>query len=546
MPEKSLLYIIKNWNVYDSIKNCYKSEVFTKQYELSLNEVDTIDTFIAKRNSFLEVFPDLLVEEVNCNHLVIDDTRIYTSTNYNLEQKITEMLFAGLTNHSLAKYQIKTPTKEQIMSAITKIEKEEGHELGDLQIKAVATSLVKNISLITGGPGRGKTTIIKTIIEGWRSCGNDVSKCILLAPTGRAAQRMTESIGQPDILRAQTIHRLILQVNSLSGCLIIVDEMSMVDMPLFYELLSLGAVQNKFVLVGDHNQLPSVGHGKILKDIFDSNVIPFTFLSKCYRSSGSIAQNADKINDGFAFKDLVFDAQYNFHCINKENKDTTLSKIIEIYKELLKRYPTKDVCILSCRRKDCDTSANNINRHLQELINPVTNPDNELKIYMYGDTQSFRVNDRVMHIKNNYSIPTTIYDEVSKEKIESLGCFNGETGTIIGVDSLSKKVNVRFDDGKECLYSIENLDELTLAYAITVHKSQGSEYPAIIHVENTNDFMMLSRKIFYTASSRGKNEVHLIGDPSCFNMAIKNTYVAERNTYLSNRLKNKFAEVAKN
>ena len=543
MPEKSLINIVKTWNDIDSNTGFFKSEKYISDFKLTSEEADAIDSYISFRNDFKEKLPDLLLKEHQEKRLVIDEDRIYRKASYDEETQISARI-AQILSKPLEEPVI-IPSRQDLVDVITKIEKEEQHELGDLQIKAVGTSLQNTLSVITGGPGRGKTTIIKTIIEAWAKAGNSYNNCILLAPTGRAAQRMTESIGISDI-QAQTVHRYILQNTLANNCLIIVDEFSMVDMSLLHSLLvPMGRVDDKinngsnniYIFVGDHNQLPSVGYGSVLKDLINSSKIPTTILSKCYRSSGSISKNADKVLEGSSLGDLIFDEQYKFYKISRENKSNTPNVVLNIYTELRKRYTPKDIAILTCRREDTACSADSLNKLIQEKYNPFTNSLNELKFQSHEKTICFRLGDRVIHMKNEKNMPVKRFDRKSNSYYDGLGCFNGETGEITAVDSINRTIEVTFDDKKIAVYTMEYLPLLSLAYAITTHKSQGSEYPAIIHIENSDDFRMARREIYYTAATRAKSECHIVGDVSILNMSLKNTIIKPRNTYLAARIK---------
>lgn len=548
MPEKSLLSIINGWNEINPNTGFFKSEKYISDFQLTSEEADAIDTFIAFRNDFKEKLPDLLLKEQEKGNLIIDDCRIYRKESFVKESQIATRIADILSKPFLDG--IIKPSRETLISTIARIEKEENHELGDLQIKAVITSLQNMLSVITGGPGRGKTTIVKTIIEAWAAAGNSYNNCILLAPTGRAAQRMTESIGIPSI-QAQTVHRFILQNSIVNNCLFIVDEFSMVDMSLMHSLLvpsystnGNNGTNNVFVFVGDHNQLPSVGYGSVLKDLINSGVIPTTVLSKCYRSSGSISKNADGILEGNTLKDLLFDEQYIFHKVARENKSTTPDVVLNIYSELRTRYSPKDIAILTCRREETACSAEALNKVIQNKFNPYTNDNNELKVRIGEKTHCFRLHDRVIHLKNENSMKVYRYDKSSDSYYEGLGCFNGETGEVTSVDPIRRCITVTFDDKKRAEYSMEHIHLLALAYAITTHKSQGSEYPAIIHIENSDDFKMARREIYYTATTRPKTECHVVGDPSIINMSLKNSMVRPRNTYLKERIIAEMANAA--
>ena len=549
LPKKNINLLLSNWNEYDENTDSFLSEKYIKNYNLSASEVDTIETYLAKRQEFSSMLPDIITEEQIAGNIIDDEGRIYSSKFYSMEEDIAKKIFNLFKFNKVRTNPIST---EHIKKAILDIEEKEGHELGDLQIKAVCTSLDSTFSIITGGPGRGKTSIIKTIIKAWNNAEN--RNVLLMAPTGRASQRMAESTGMP----AHTIQRMLLSEMPIYNSLIIIDEFSMVDMVLFYRILkaySHPSHGNKFVLVGDVNQLESIGVGKVLFDLINSRIIPTTILSKCYRNSGSISHNVDSVLDGVRLKDLSYDNHFILHTIEDNEVENISKKVLELYKKLRTKYLAKDICLISCKRQMGKVATNTLNRLIQNEMNPFTSPDNELKYSSNGETIIYRVNDRVMHIKNNYSIPVHLpIDNVSDlsasayilnnpdaKYLEGKGCFNGETGTIISVNKESNTLVVEFDDGKLCRYDSNSLSELTLSYACTVHKCQGSEYKAMVHFELKEDFIMLNRNLFYTAISRGKEEVHLMGQTSAYQIALNTTKMSTRNTYLKERVQDIFS-----
>ena len=372
--------------------------------------------------------------------------------------------------------------------------------------------------VLTGGPGTGKTTTTQGIIAAYRSFG---LKILLAAPTGRAAKRMTEATG----LEAKTIHRLLEckppegyqknEDNPLDGDVLIIDECSMIDMILMNALLKAIPEGMRLILVGDIDQLPSVGAGNVLRDIIDSGVFPVVRLTRIFRQAQSsrIIMNAHAINEG-KFPDISNGKNTDFFYIEKEDPEEAVQEIVRLVKNNLPRYyktPWNHIQVLTPMQKGI-VGAANLNLALQEALNP---QGDGLRRGGY----LFRTGDKVMQIRNNYE----------KE------IFNGDIGTVESVDLQERTLKVNFDQ-HIIEYEASELDELVHAYATTIHKAQGSEYPIVVMPVLMNHYVMLQRNLFYTGISRAKNVLVIVGTRKALSYAVRNVTVTKRNTFLKERL----------
>lgn len=509
----------KNKIINDLLKN--------NPIDIDENKKDIIDSWMIKRKHFMDIFLDILknnsmvvnlenmtdlnnyikeIEQNNFNFIIEDKERIYLKKMY-----LTEIKSAKYITELINKKPEKHISINKINTIINDIENENGYKITDEQKNAVINSLNSRISVITGGPGRGKTTIIKIIARSW---GKDI---LILAPTGRAAQRITESTGYP----ACTIHRYLAKKenNFSEKTLIIIDETSMVDIYLFYNLLNKCNKAN-FLFVGDVKQLPSIGAGLILKNLVDSPEITTSFLKQGHRNMGSIEINNEKIDKGLSLSEFMFDS--NFSYVESDKLNTT-DVVINIYLAALKKYNQKDISIITpAVNQRFNVNATTINLKIQEKLHPYNKND-------INCSKKFRLGDRVMNIKN-------IYDqEAIKDGILIKGIFNGECGEIIEINENDEYYKVKFDDNKISNYKF-NTEYLSLAYAISVHKSQGSEYPLVIYACNIEHYILLNRMGFYTAESRAKKQIILIGETKAYNMAITNNTILSRNTFLTERI----------
>ena len=392
------------------------------------------------------------------------------------------------------------------------------------------------------GLGTGKTTIIKFMVELYEKNGK---KVVLCAPTGRAAKRMTETTG----VEAKTIHRLLeigkieddkihnidINLTPISGDIIVIDEASMVDCYLMNYILKAIYVGSKLILVGDSNQLPSVGPGCILKDLIDSEKFACVSLNKIFRQAAKskIIVNAHDVNNGISFIGKKYDEEQedDFFYVNESVQEKILSQVISLCKERLANYGNYDffdnIQVLTPTKRGM-LGTKELNSYLQQSLNPERKNKFEKQ---YGKTL-FREGDRVMQIKNNYEI----YWEKGKEY--GSGIFNGELGIILKIDNFDKTMEVEFDDGKIARYNFAELDELDLAYSITIHKAQGSEFDVVIMVIPWASSKLLTRNLLYTGMTRAKKMLILIGSKNIIENMINNPEIQKRNTGLLFKLIN--------
>ena len=395
--------------------------------------------------------------------------------------------------------------------------------LAEKQREAIQCAVENKVMIITGGPGTGKTTIINAILKVFSRIN---IKIMLAAPTGRAAKRMSEATGHA----AKTIHRLLeysiqkggFQKNELSplNCdLMIIDEASMIDTILMHHLLKAIPPGTTFILVGDVNQLPSVGAGNVLKDIIASGEMQIVELNEIFRQAREslIIVNAHRINNGLLPSFKSFEQKLDdFYFIEQEDPESVLRILLELVKERIPRRfgfdPVNDIQVLSPMHKGI-VGAGNLNRELQNVLNP-----GEDGVIRGG--RNFRVHDKVMQIKNNYD----------KE------VFNGDIGRITRIDTENQELAISFD-GRDIPYDYSDLDEIVLAYAVSIHKSQGSEYPAVIMPILTQHFVLLQRNLVYTAVTRGRKLVVMVGTMKALAIGVKNDKTQKRYTYLKHRLR---------
>lgn len=412
-------------------------------------------------------------------------------------------------------------------------------KLSKIQIDAIKSCFEENISIITGGPGTGKTTIINTISKIYLDNGYNISLC---APTGRAAKRIEETTG----IEAKTIHRMLGYIpssyddighfeynedNPLDTDVIIIDEMSMVDVVLFEKLLRGMKDNTRLVIVGDVDQLPSVGAGNVLRDLINSKKIKYTKLVDIFRQSESsnIIVNAHKINNGQ--EPILNEKNSDFFFLKTETPVITRNVVVDL---ISKRLPnaygydfSKDIQILTQSRKGI-CGVFELNRLLQDILNPKTETTDELLV----GNKLFRVNDKVMQTKNNYNL--SFFDSDGEE---NFGVYNGDMGHIIFIDKSSKKLTVEMDDNRVIDYTLEDLDNLELAYAITIHKSQGSEFKSVIIPMFDGYRLLQTRNLLYTAITRAKENIVLVGDKNVMNNMIRNNTINSRYSNLENRIK---------
>lgn len=443
---------------------------------------------------------------------------------------------------------------------LEKTEKATSLELSEKQVEAVKMVNDNNVCIITGGPGTGKTTIIKTIIDIYKSRGK---KVVLCAPTGRAAKRMTEATGE----EASTLHRLLeigkvsdekpdpdLDVTPIDADVVIIDEMSMVDIFLMNYVVKALFKGTKLVLVGDTDQLPSVGPGVVLKDLIDSKRIPYIRLNKIFRQAlqSEIIVNSHKVNEGINFLEDVKNNAVDMK-ISMNDDDFTQSKkskeqdkdkssnrsdtkndfffiqeksTMQIINKILELYNLEEQIITPSKKGDLGTK--NLNKVIQENFNPASVIKNEKK---FGEI-IYREGDKIMQTKNNYDIMWRKKSEINS------GIFNGEMGVIEKIDDEAGEVKIRFDDDKVAFYSYQDLDQIEHSFAITVHKSQGSEFQTVIIPIYQAAPMLLTRNLLYTGMTRAKDKLIMIGNPFTIQFMINNEKIKQRNSGLKYKLEN--------
>ena len=463
--------------------------------------------------------------------------RVYPSNYYYMELNTAKMLH-DLNIHA-------DMDEEFVSKRIRLIEEDAELALDEMQRQAVVEAVRHGILVLTGGPGTGKTTTINAMIQYFGSQGLDI---FLAAPTGRAAKRMTEATGY----EAQTIHRL-LEVNGnpeendgrsgfardeenpLEADIIIIDEVSMVDLPLMHALLRAIVPGTRVILVGDGNQLPSVGPGSVLKDILESERFPTVRLTKIFRQAteSDIVMNAHKINRG---EPVILDNKSrDFFFLKRQDANAIISVVIALIKKKLPKYVEADIYdiqVLTPMRKGL-LGVERLNRILQEYLNP---PDKKKVEKEYGD-KLFREGDKVMQIRNNYQLEWEIATKFGLVVDKGVGIFNGDMGIITNINSYNETLEVEYDEKRRVTYPFQLLDELELAYAITIHKAQGSEYPAVVIPLLPGPRQLYHRNLLYTAVTRAKKCVTLVGSDATFYEMIQNANEQNRYTSLGERIR---------
>jgi len=457
---------------------------------------------------------EIIYEEIENNHIVIeDDGAVYSKRLFEAEDNIARNI-AKMLKENFGEL-----SQRKIDRAIQQMEEEVGFELEYHQKEAVSVSLKNRVSIITGGPGTGKSTIINAIVKGWLSNYPkyiDPLECIVLcAPTGKASRRMSEVTG----LFAETVQRILVKQKNgdekIENKLIIVDESSMLDILLADALVKLAERgNNRIVFIGDVNQLPPIGPGNFFRDLVESPCVPSITLQLCHRQSGTIATNAKRINDGSGFQALNFnDPSCSFIFADRDKARQT---VIDAYLELLEKYGLRDTCVIVPMRKSgrSQTSADDLNVLLREEVNPIM----EDTVEMEGC--KFRVGDRVMVTANDYD----------------KGIFNGDCGIVYSLDPDNGILLLEMDDRRIIELTAPGIRSLTFAYAITCHKAQGSEYKGVVIAHNREHAFMLQRNLLYTAITRAKKEVIIVGEPTALNLAMKKIPSFSRQTKLKIRL----------
>lgn len=506
-----------------------KEELFQKSSEL----LGVDSSYMEKHLMDLSVDRKLVQKEKNGEILV------YPTLYYYLELNTARML---------KELDILYPEEPEMMNKqILQIEKETETVLDEMQKKAVTEAACHGLFILTGGPGTGKTTTINAIIRYFEGQGAEIR---LAAPTGRAAKRMTEATGY----EAQTIHRLLElsgmpedndqnaqavhfernAENPLEADVIIIDEMSMVDIQLMHSLLQAVIAGTRLILVGDENQLPSVGPGNVLHDIIQSQAFPVIELTKIFRqaSESDIVVNAHKINRGEQI--LLNNKSRDFFFLKRYDADIIIRVVIALIQEKLPRYVEAkpfDIQVLTPMRKGL-LGVQRLNQILQRYLNPPDAAKKERES-MHG---LLREGDKVMQIRNNYQMEWEIRGRYGIPIEKGIGIFNGDTGILRTINEFAETAEVEFEDGRWAEYSFKQLEELELAYAITIHKSQGSEYPAVVIPILSGPKMLLNRNLLYTAVTRARKCVTVVGSEETLREMIRNEKQQQRYSSLDQRI----------
>lgn len=524
---------IRSGIFYTLLQSVGEGHIYLKQDVLLYRAGELLGVQIEHIEKYLM---DLAMEKKIVLKNEADGVRVYASHYYYMELNVAKMLHDLNVREEIADV--------VLLHRLHEIEQNTGMVLDEMQKKAVMEAARHGIMVLTGGPGTGKTTTINAMIHFFESEGMDI---FLAAPTGRAAKRMTETTG----CEAQTIHRL-LEVNGnpeeegpsgftrneenpLEADVIIIDEMSMVDLPLMYALLGAIVPGTRLVLVGDRNQLPSVGPGSVLKDIIDSDCFPVVMLSKIFRQAeeSDIVVNAHKINRGEAV--VLDNKSRDFFFLKRQDPNMIISNAITLVQQKMPKYVNArpyDIQVLTPMRKGL-LGVERLNRILQEYLNP---PAKDKKEKEYGE-RLFREGDKVMQIKNNYQLEWEVTTRYGMTVDKGLGIFNGDMGIIGEINTYEETVTVEFDEKREVKYPFTLLDELELAYATTIHKAQGSEYPAVVIPLLQGPRQLYNRNLLYTAVTRAKKCVTLVGSDTVFQEMIRNTQEQDRNTSLAERIR---------
>ncbi len=464
---------------------------------------------------------------------VDDTTQIYASSFFYMEANTATMLKQLNASFDVPDIEIEERLRQ--------IEKQTKMDLDEHQVEAVKEAVRNGLLVITGGPGTGKTTTINTIIRYFELEGMDI---FLAAPTGRAAKRMSETTG----FEARTIHRMLElnggmegnagfernEQNPLETDVIIIDEMSMVDISLMYALLKAIAAGTRLILVGDVNQLPSVGPGSVLKDIIDSNEFHTVKLTKIFRqaSTSDIIVNAHKINRGEPVS--LDNKSMDFFFLKRYEADKIINVTLQLIKQKLPKFvgtSEYDIQVLTPMRKGL-LGVERLNGILQMYLNPADKRKREKE---HGST-IFREGDKVMQTKNNYQLEWEIRSKYGLCIDKGTGIFNGDMGIIEEINDFAETLTVSFDEGRMVEYPYKLLDELELAYAVTIHKSQGSEYPAVVIPLLSGPRMLMNRNLLYTAVTRAKKCVTIVGNDTTFHQMIENNSQLKRYSGLRDRL----------
>lgn len=529
-------YRIKSGIFYTLLQAVGNGHTYLPEKELKANAAELLQVHPEDMDKHLM---DLQMEKkIIVKGLPEGERIIYSSQYYYLELNAAKMLWDLNIRGEIP--------RETIEKRLEQIQASESIELDEMQQQAVLEAVNSGLLIITGGPGTGKTTTINTIIQYFEMEGMEIQ---LAAPTGRAAKRMTEATGY----EARTIHRMLEltgmpgekevagmhfernEENPLDADVIIIDEMSMVDINLLHSLLKAITVGTRLILVGDVNQLPSVGPGNVLRDIIDSGQFNVVKLTKIFRQAAEsdIIVNAHRINDGLPIplgkpsKDFLF--------IKRDTPDAIISAMITLVQKKLPDYVHADpmeIQIMTPMRKGA-LGVERLNQILQSFLNPQDKKKSEKEL----NGTIWRIGDKVMQIKNNYQMEWEIRNRYGIPVDKGMGVFNGDIGRIREINEFAETITVEFDEGRMAEYLFKQTEELELAYAITIHKSQGSEYPAVVIPVHSGPRMLMNRNLIYTGVTRARTCVCLVGIPETFQAMADNTMEQKRYSGLKERIR---------
>ena len=511
-------YRIRSGVIYVLLQATINGHVYLPVEELKRQAAELLEI---SEDAVERQLMDLSIDKKIVIKKIDEEQAVYASSYYYMELNTARML------KSLnIRYEVSLREAER---QIQRIEADEEIALDDMQKTAVVEAARNGVLVITGGPGTGKTTTINALIRFFENEGMELR---LAAPTGRAAKRMTEATGY----EAQTIHRMLEltggpedgigshfernEQNPLETDVIIIDEMSMVDIHLMHALLKAIMPGTRLIMVGDVNQLPSVGPGNVLKDIINSHCFNVVMLTKIFRQAmeSAIIKNAHKINDG---EDVDLNVKTtDFFCLKRYQALDIQGVIIALVRDILPKNvgaASNEIQVLTPMRKG-ELGVERLNKLLQEYLNPKDESKRERE---QGD-RLFREGDKVMQIKNNYQLEWEITDKYGIPIEKGVGVFNGDMGVVREINFFAEQMTVEFDEGRRIVYPFNQLEELELAYAITVHKSQGSEYPAVVMPLLTGPKMLFNRNILYTAVTRAKKCVAIVGSEQTVARMIQN------------------------
>ena len=501
-------------------------EIIAEQSEINdwLNS-GAKNTVSENHSEYIEICEETedLPDKQRSNHMstLLESSAIYLAPFYYAEMGVANQFLRLLSNG------MRNASSLDINISLSELENEMNIQFAPQQREAIQTALTERAMILTGGPGTGKTTTTVGMIRLFEAVGRRI---VLAAPTGRAAKRLSETTGK----EAKTIHRLLEfsfqdngfkrnRENPLEADVVIVDEMSMVDLVLMNRLMQAIPLTATVILIGDTDQLPSVGAGNVLKSLIDSQKVPVVRLTEIFRQAqeSMIVTNAHRINNG-KFPILSGPDNRDFFFIEEEEPESAAQQITSLIAERLPRHynyhPIDDIQLLCPMRRGI-LGAEDLNKCLQDVLNP--NAEQAIRGW-----QTFRIGDKVMQIRNNYD-----YD-----------VYNGDIGRIVNIDHIGKTLQVRFPE-KIVVYDMADLNELVLAYATTIHKAQGSEYPVVVIPLHTQHYIMLQRNLLYTGITRAKERVVIVGTIQALGICIDNTQVMKRNSYLAERLQNVRSEI---